>query len=206
MRFDGIIKSWNDDRGFGFIEPTQGGQEIFVHIKAFNGLRERPQINQRVSFQVEMTPQGKKRAIMVELARAARLTPERAPKPKHSAQWGTATLFVIPAFSLVLLAGYTLGQPPRILLWTYLGVSLLTFVLYASDKAAAQRGTWRVSESTLHLLAMAGGWPGALVAQQILRHKSSKQEFRTTFWGTVLINVAGFILLASPYAKHFTDY
>ena len=35
MRFEGIIKSWNDERGFGFIEPSPGGQEIFVHIKAF---------------------------------------------------------------------------------------------------------------------------------------------------------------------------
>ena len=39
MRLDGTIKSWNDERGFGFIEPTQGGPEIFVHIKAFSGLR-----------------------------------------------------------------------------------------------------------------------------------------------------------------------
>ncbi|RZI78674.1 MAG: cold shock domain-containing protein, partial [Rubrivivax sp.] len=49
MRFDGIIKSWNDDRGFGFIEPAQGGQEIFVHIKAFKGLRGRPQPGQRLT-------------------------------------------------------------------------------------------------------------------------------------------------------------
>ena len=35
MQFTGTLQSWNDDRGFGFIEATQGGQEIFVHIKAF---------------------------------------------------------------------------------------------------------------------------------------------------------------------------
>jgi uncharacterized membrane protein YsdA (DUF1294 family)/cold shock CspA family protein len=206
MRFDGIIKSWNDDRGFGFIEPTQGGQEIFVHIKAFSGLRERPQINQRVSFQVEMNPQGKKRAVMVELVRGSRPASAGAVKANNSAQWGTATLFVIPAFCMVLLAGYALGQPPRWLLWGYLGVSLLTFFVYASDKSAAQQGAWRTSENTLHLLAMAGGWPGALVAQQMLRHKSAKQEFRSVFWGTVVTNVAGFIFLASPYAQQFKGY
>ena len=35
MQFTGTLKSWNDDRGFGFIEATHGGQEIFGHIKAF---------------------------------------------------------------------------------------------------------------------------------------------------------------------------
>ena len=42
MRIKGILRSWNDERGFGFIAPIQGGQEVFVHIKAFgarNGLR-----------------------------------------------------------------------------------------------------------------------------------------------------------------------
>jgi cold shock CspA family protein len=76
MRFDGTIKSWNDERGFGFIEPNQGGQQIFVHIKAFKGLRQHPQPNQRVSFQVEVGPQGKKRAINAELLRG-----KRAPQP-----------------------------------------------------------------------------------------------------------------------------
>jgi len=41
MRIEGVIKSWNDERGFGFIEPTQGGQEIFVHVKAFRTRAER---------------------------------------------------------------------------------------------------------------------------------------------------------------------
>ena len=43
MRFEGVLSQWNDERGFGFIEPTQGGQEIFVHIKAFRQLAGRPQ-------------------------------------------------------------------------------------------------------------------------------------------------------------------
>lgn len=201
MRFDGKIKSWNDERGFGFIEPTQGGQEIFVHIKAFRGLDERPRTHQRVSFQVEVGPQGKKRAINAELIRAA---PASRPSTRHSspASWGTATLFVIPAFGIVVLLGYALGQPPLWLLGVYLGASLLTFLVYALDKSAAQSGAWRISEQTLHLLALAGGWPGALLAQKMLRHKSAKQEFRSVFWGTVGLNVMAFIFLASPYASH----
>ena len=201
MRFDGKIKSWNDKRGFGFIEPTQGGQEIFVHIKAFRGLHERPCTHQRASFQVEVGPQGKKRAINAELIRVA---PASRPSTRRGnpAPWGTATLFVIPAFGIVVLLGYALGQPPLWLLGVCLGASLLTFLVYAIDKSAAQSGAWRISEQTLHLLALAGGWPGALLAQKMLRHKSAKQEFRSVFWGTVGLNVMAFIFLASPYASH----
>ncbi|MBN8496189.1 MAG: cold shock domain-containing protein [Candidatus Accumulibacter sp.] len=54
MRIDGTLKSWNDDRGFGFIEPSLGGQEIFVHIKAFETRLGRPQIGQRLTFEIEM--------------------------------------------------------------------------------------------------------------------------------------------------------
>lgn len=200
MRFDGIIKSWNDERGFGFIEPTQGGQEIFAHIKAFRGLRERPQVNQRVSFQVEIGPQGKKRALNVELVLARRAAPTSVRKA-GSAKWGTASLFVIPLFAAILLIGYVLGHPPRWLLWAYPGASAATFLAYAMDKSAAKRGAWRTSEQTLHLLSLVGGWPGALLAQQTLRHKSSKSEFRSVFWATVALNIVGFSFLSSPYAR-----
>jgi uncharacterized membrane protein YsdA (DUF1294 family)/cold shock CspA family protein len=200
MRFDGTIKSWNDERGFGFIVPTQGGQQIFVHIKAFNGLRQHPQTYQRVSFQVEVDPQGKKRAINAELI-SARRTQQPPTRQNSPAQWGPATLFGIPAFGVLLLLGYVLGQPPRWLPWAYLALSVLTFLVYATDKSAAKRGAWRIPENTLHMLAVIGGWPGALLAQQTLRHKSSKQEFRSIFWVTVMLNVIGFMYLASPYAQ-----
>ena len=62
MRIEGTVKSWNDDRGFGFIEPLHGGQETFVHIKAFVSRSGRPEVGQRVTFEVEMAPDGKKRA------------------------------------------------------------------------------------------------------------------------------------------------
>lgn len=202
MRIEGHIKTWNDDRGFGFIEPAQGGQEIFVHIKAFTGLRGRPEATQRVTFQVEVGPQGKKRAFNVELMqpkrKASLSTPRRQEGP---AQWGTATLFALPAFLLLLLAGYAIGHPPRWMLWAYPGASIVAFATYAADKSAAQRGAWRTSEQTLHLLALLGGWPGALLAQQMLRHKSTKAEFRAVFWGTVMLNITGFIFLASPYGQ-----
>jgi len=56
----------------------------------------------------------------------------------------------------------------------------------------------------LHLLSLAGGWPGALLAQQLLRHKSAKAEFRQVFWATVVINIVIFLLLCTPIARSFS--
>lgn len=69
-------------------------------------------------------------------------------------------------------------------------MSLLSYAVYAADKQAARQGRRRVPERTLHLLALLGGWPGALLAQQRLRHKSRKAAFRAVFWLTVLLNGA----------------
>ena len=199
MRFEGSIKSWNDDRGFGFIEPRLGGEDIFVHVKAFTRRTGRPQVGQPVSFEVELGPQGKKRARQVEPLR-----PSRAPRRRRNespAQWGTATLFAIPAFVLLYVAVAVLWRPPATVALLYLAASLITFLVYAVDKSAAKRGNRRTSEGVLHGLALVGGWPGALLAQQFLRHKSTKAEFRSVFWGTVVINVIAFIVLCSPIAQ-----
>lgn len=200
MQFEGTLKSWNDERGFGFIEPDQGGQDIFVHIKSFKSLRARPEAGQRLSFEIELGPQGKKRAFNVKPLRVTRKALPGTGR-EGSAQWGTASLFAIPAFLVVALLGCVWGHAPRWTLWAYLAVSAVTFMAYALDKSAARRGGWRTAESTLHMLALIGGWPGALVAQQVLRHKSSKAEFRSMFWGTVVLNIAGFAFLASPFGQ-----
>lgn len=70
----------------------------------------------------------------------------------------------------------------------YLLASGVTFGLYAIDKSAARNGQWRLRESTLHTVALLGGWPGALLAQRILHHKSRKLPFQIVFWLTVLLN------------------
>ena len=80
----------------------------------------------------------------------------------------------------------------------YLVVSTASYVAYALDKLAAKKGGWRTSESTLHLFSLVGGWPGALIAQNGLRHKTRKQPFRMVFWATVALNCAAFIWLFTP--------
>jgi uncharacterized membrane protein YsdA (DUF1294 family) len=98
-----------------------------------------------------------------------------------------------------------LWRPPLWIAAAYAGMSVLTFVVYAVDKAAAQAQRWRTAESTLHLLALACGWPSALVAPQWLRHKSAKQEFRAVFWATVVLNVAGLVILSSPWGRNLVQ-
>jgi uncharacterized membrane protein YsdA (DUF1294 family) len=83
----------------------------------------------------------------------------------------------------------------------YAALSLITYFVYYSDKSAARSGGGRTPENTLHLLGLAGGWPGALLAQQTLRHKSKKESFRATLWVTVLINCGAFIWLLTDQGR-----
>lgn len=62
MRFSGRLKTWNTDRGFGFIEPDGGGQEIFVHLSAVPSRFRPPKPGQAFTFEVEINREGKKRA------------------------------------------------------------------------------------------------------------------------------------------------
>jgi len=102
------------------------------------------------------------------------------------------------AFLGLFLAGAVAGHIAWPLAGLYLGLSGLSFVAYAIDKRAARRRRRRTPESTLHTLAICGGWPGAIVAQETLRHKTHKPAFRRWFWLTVLANIAalGTLLLA----------
>jgi uncharacterized membrane protein YsdA (DUF1294 family) len=84
----------------------------------------------------------------------------------------------------------------------YAGASLLCFALYAVDKSAARAGRDRISESMLLSLGFVGGWPGAIVAQQVFRHKTAKLAFRIRFWISVAANVALFVWATTMSAKH----
>ena len=98
---------------------------------------------------------------------------------------------------LTLMAG--LGRIPMVVAMIYLVVSLMTFMAYWLDKNAAMSGQRRTPENTLFFFGLVGGWPGAIFAQQLFRHKSSKREFQTVFWLTVLLNCGALIGLISPY-------
>lgn len=117
--------------------------------------------------------------------------------PKGPGRSGLLTLFA--ACFLAFVAGAVFADwIPYTVLALYVIASIIAFVAYATDKSAALRKQCRIKESTLHLFALIGGWPGALVAQRVLRHKSSKASFQAAFWGTVVLNCGalGWLLLS----------
>lgn len=230
MRYMGNLAQWNDARGFGFVQADGGGPLVFVHISAFQpkpAAHRRPDVGQRVEFSVAVVD-GKQRAERVHWQlqktspssspaasagvnsagisgshtapreRAKRSVRSSSDRPKGGGQYFVLALFAV----IFLVVAWLWGVPQQVALW-YVCASAVTFVMYWKDKAAAQAGRWRTPENSLHGLALLGGWPGALLAQQWLRHKSSKAQFRAVFWLTVLINVAGFVWLHSPLGRQW---
>jgi uncharacterized membrane protein YsdA (DUF1294 family) len=78
-------------------------------------------------------------------------------------------------------------------------MSIVSFIAYWYDKVAARRDRFRVRETFLLLVGLAGGWPGALIAQQVLHHKNRKTSFQLAFWITVVLNIAAFILVLQKW-------
>ena len=199
MRFEGSITSWNDERGFGRIESDQGGEPVFVHIKAFQTRTGRPSVGMRVSFEIEVGPKGK-RALNVQAIRKVKSTSRH--EPEASAPWSVSALLAIPILAAVYYLTSRVWPVSPVWAAAYGVASFITFFAYAFDKTAAVRKTWRTSEGTLHMFGLLCGWPGAILAQQALRHKSSKSSFRAVFWLTVAANLCGFVVLNSPFARH----
>ncbi len=77
----------------------------------------------------------------------------------------------------------------------YGAMSVVAFQAYLVDKRAAVRDRRRIPETTLHLLELLGGWPGALLAQRLIRHKNAKLSYQAVFWVIVMIHVAGWIMV-----------
>ncbi len=204
MRFGGVVKSWQDERGFGFIEPTEGGQELFVHIKAFPTSFGRPTVGTKVTFEVETTPENKKRAVKVLLFSATKLKPQfatrRGPANKGWEASSIVALLIFAISYLVLTAVWNLSIYVGV---AYLGMSIVCSGFYWHDKVSAQRGEWRTSEESLIVLGVLGGWPGAIVAQQLLRHKTTKQSFRVMHWFTVGLNLGVLLLVGTPLLRIF---
>jgi uncharacterized membrane protein YsdA (DUF1294 family) len=104
------------------------------------------------------------------------------------------SLLSIPAFAALFVWRASERAFPPGMPWLYLALSVLLFVVYAVDKSAAKAGRWRISERNLLFVGLLGGWPGAVIAQQSLRHKTRKRSFQLAFWATVVVNAAVVLL------------
>ncbi|KIQ27889.1 DNA-binding protein [Variovorax paradoxus] len=210
MKRQGRLVRWEADRGFGFIRSPDVSADVFVHLRDFSDRRVLPQVGMELSFE-EIHVGGKgPRAVAVQAAsaNASRPMPKRTPIDSHrrpaprranrhrespSGSSASSGLIFLLAYAVLVGAAVWSGRLPLLVLGVVPGLSLLAFFAYALDKNAAQTGRWRTKESTLHLLALTGGWPGAWAAQRLLRHKSSKQSFLLVYRATVVIHCAALL-------------
>lgn len=177
----GIIEEWDPKRGFGFLKC--GEQRIIVHVKDFVERAQAPMAGDRFAFVMGEDAKGRACAQKVEaLSARSRL------KALHFVQLTGLLMLPLLAVNAIPIDSGLLGG------WI-LVTSVISWFLYRRDKESAQKGAWRIRESTLHLLELAGGWPGAFLAQRKLRHKTAKGSFLLVFWAIVM----AYQLLALDY-------
>ncbi len=199
MRYQGRITDWNDAKGFGFVTPNSGGERSFVHIKAFTANHRRPQDGDLITYETATDPAGRLRAVNIRFA-------GNIPAPSITRSGRARKSPIAIAYTALFCASIgvltLLGKLPVLVPFIYALASLFTFLVYAFDKSAAQNSRQRTPEKKLHLLALIGGWPGALAAQRMFRHKSIKAEFQNAFWLTVIVNslALGWLLTSSGAA------
>ena len=191
MPYQGKITTWKDNQGFGFITPNGGGKDAFIHVKSIANSRKRPIGNEFVSYQVSTDAKGRLNATEVDYVGDFKEKSVTIGKSAYPV-W-----FTLIFLTLICLAVF-LETLPLFVMVIYSINSLLTFILYWSDKRAAENGTQRTPENTLQLLSLVGGWPGGLFAQRIFRHKSTKKSFQFVYWLTVFFNITILFLITSP--------
>ncbi|WP_295986769.1 cold shock and DUF1294 domain-containing protein [uncultured Variovorax sp.] len=204
MKRQGTLVRWEKDRGFGFIRCPEISADVFVHLRDFSDRGTTPQVGMRLDFD-EIHVGGKgPRAVAVRAASAVQQRPQgraKQPQPQQrrpsaapalSSSDSSSLPMALLLFGYAALLGYGVwtGRIPPVALGVLLLLSLSALVIYGVDKSAARAGRWRIAESTLHLLSLAGGWPGAWIAQRMFRHKLSKKSFMAVYWATVLVHVA----------------
>jgi cold shock CspA family protein len=104
MPHTGVLRSWHDERGFGFIAPTQGGAEIFVHIGAFPRDGTRPTVGERLGYELAPGRDGKPQAVSVTRLALGADRPTRAPSRRDD-RTGASVLGTIVVVVLLTVLG-----------------------------------------------------------------------------------------------------
>ena len=173
------IAEWNAAKGFGWLQF--GDRRLFLHVRDLERGSVTPRVGDVIRFTVGCDSQGRPCATRAISSRR-----------RHEMPVGSLLLLA----GLLVLPAVALDRLP-IDLWRLVAyvvvISAITYRAYAEDKRRARTNAWRIAESSLHLMEMLGGWPGAWLAQMWLRHKSSKKGYQFIFWGIILIHqVAAF--------------
>jgi uncharacterized membrane protein YsdA (DUF1294 family)/cold shock CspA family protein len=187
----GKLTKWKDERGFGFIQPVDGSQEVFLHISEVKDATRRPQEIDTIYYYCVVDSDDKNHALNAFIlgARNKLMPLKNSDKPSDASTSGFPIVEVL-LLSLLPLVGaihftWTMRNPLPLVLYPVM--SLVTSALYADDKSRAKQKDWRTYEQTLHLCEIAGGWLGGFIAQRILRHKSQKKSYQAAFWAIVTL-------------------
>jgi len=198
--YEGVIKSWKADKGFGFIQSPGDAQDFFIHIRDLRHAHVQPQQGDAVCYKIVADQSGRIRAYdaFIKGQEISQLPRKKSFKKAQSQAQNTRRehllpIMVIAAIPFVFSALLIKQQQNVIPFFVYLVMSLATFLVYAIDKTKAHKNAWRIPESTLHLLELLGGWPGALISQRLIRHKNRKTSFQMTFWAIAVIHIAFWI-------------
>jgi uncharacterized membrane protein YsdA (DUF1294 family)/cold shock CspA family protein len=182
MRLAGRISGWNEDKGYGFVVPHDGGARAFVHIKKFQFGSRRPVDGDLISYTTFKDDRGRLNAAEVRFA-GQKIEEREIATPIPRLAIGIFTL-------LAVVVGTIFGFLPVIIPASYVLLSCLSYIMYTLDKVAAGKDRQRTPEVHLHFVDLLGGWPGALIAKQQSRHKTVKTSFQSVFWFTVVANIA----------------
>ncbi len=166
----GTVVKFDTHKGFGFIRSDHHEKDIFVHISNVNNANKLGP-GQSVEFEIKKTAKG----------RAAVLVIAGRKQPSPCVFFGSLVVVVTLVIALYL------GQSMHAVTAYFLGINITTLLIYGYDKAIAGTGKLRVPEWALHTLAITGGTPAALVAQQLFRHKTIKGTFQLMYWVIVLL-------------------
>lgn len=165
---------WHADKGFGWLQFENKG--LFLHRRDFSGFHHAPKVGEEIRFNWGLDAK-------------CRACAQNAVQVREVSDVGLVrlclmgALLVPPAYAwqqmgweIWMLAAYVCTMSP------------ITYAAYASDKRKARKEAWRTPEVLLHLLELAGGWPGAWVAQRRMRHKCSKNSYQFEFWLIICIH------------------
>jgi len=168
------VVEWIPDKGYGWLNWQ--GKRLFIHQRDIGSRRNFPKRGDLIEFVLGCDAQGRTCAVNAVNLSAV------------STGW-LASLLILPLMlALPVYALHRAGLEAWMLPIALTVPSSFTYMAYASDKRRARRGAWRISETTLHMLELLGGWPGAWLAQRRFGHKCSKTSYQLTFWAIVFLH------------------
>lgn len=203
MKYRGAIANWNDNKGFGFVRPAGGGTELFFHISDYEG-DSRPTAGDLVTFTIGTGRGGKPAAFAVQPAFSR--SGSRQPQAAHYSADSVRVYLAITILGLAFICAIFDRVPFQFTL-LYLALGAASYGQYWFDKKAAQAGRRRISEARLHFADAAFGIIGGLLAQQTLRHKTSKPQFAFVSYaiaGLHIFSLAGTSLGLLPVDEFIT--